>query len=186
MMSKPAATAAKARSISRLPDRIARAPLTGRPIVMTVHPRTRDTSLDARHHPRVLTRYRSPDPARSALELTVTLVPFLVTWAAAWRMLSHSIALALVLALGNTAFLVRLFMIQHDCGHGSFFRSRPLCNWVGRAIGIVTLTPYDVRRETHAIHHATTGNLDRRGVGDLRNDTDRRLVTLAEAGRLPD
>jgi omega-6 fatty acid desaturase (delta-12 desaturase) len=82
-------------------------------------------------------------------------------------MLSYSVALAMLLALGNAAFLVRLFMIQHDCGHGSFFRSKRLCNWLGRAIGVVTLTPYDVWRETHAIHHASTGNLDRRGIGDL-------------------
>ncbi|MBF9057729.1 fatty acid desaturase [Rhodobacterales bacterium HKCCSP123] len=150
---------------------------------MTVHPHNPDTPLDARHLSRVLARYRSPDPARSALELTVTLVPFLATWAVAWWMLSHSIALAVVLALGNAAFLVRLFMIQHDCGHGSFFRSRQLCNWIGRAIGIVTLTPYDVWRETHAIHHATTGNLDRRGVGDLPTLTVAEYRAKGRVGR---
>lgn len=71
------------------------------------------------------------------------------------------------LSVANTAFLVRLFMVQHDCGHGSFFRSRRLNDWLGRVIGVLTLTPYDVWRRTHAIHHATTGNLDRRGVGDV-------------------
>ena len=69
---------------------------------------------------------------------------------------------------------VRLFMIQLDCGHGSFFRSKRLCNWLGRAIGVVTLMPYDVWRETHATHHAATGNLDRRGIGD------RPTLTVAE------
>jgi hypothetical protein len=122
---------------------------------------------DARQLSRALARYRTPDPARSVLELTVTLAPFVATWAVACWMLSHSVALAMVLALGNAAFLVRLFMIQHDCGHGSFFRSRRLCDWLGRGIGVITLTPYDVWRETHSIHHASTGNLDRRGVGDL-------------------
>ncbi|MDU8912974.1 fatty acid desaturase [Aestuariicoccus sp. MJ-SS9] len=123
--------------------------------------------VNARDWSRVLTRYRAPDPARSVLELIVTLAPFLATWAVAWWLLSYSTALAMLLALGDAAFLVRLFMIQHDCGHGSFFRSKRLCNWLGRAIGVVTLTPYDVWRETHAIHHSSTGNLDRRGVGDL-------------------
>ena len=97
----------------------------------------------------------------------VTVVPFTATWALALWMLSYSPALAVFFSLANAAFLVRLFMIQHDCGHGSFFRSRRLCNWLGRAIGVVTLTPYDVWRETHAIHHGSTGNLDRRGIGDM-------------------
>ncbi|SPF81481.1 fatty acid desaturase [Pseudoprimorskyibacter insulae] len=115
----------------------------------------------------MLTRYRAPDPVRSVLELIVTLVPFFAIWAVAWWVLSYSTALALFLALVNSAFAVRLFVIQHDCGHASYFRSKQLCNWLGRAIGVITLTPYDVWRETHAIHHSSTGNLDRRGVGDL-------------------
>lgn len=116
---------------------------------------------------RVLARYRTPDTARSLFELIVTLTPFLALWACAWWMLSVSTTLAVFLALGNAAFLIRLFMIQHDCGHGSLFRNRQVCDWTGRAIGVLTLTPYDVWRRTHAIHHATNGNLDRRGVGDL-------------------
>ena len=134
---------------------------------MKVHHHSPRDMPDARQLSRVLARYRSPDPVRSVLELTVTLVPLLAIWAVAWWMLSHSVALAVMLALGNAAFLVRLFMIQHDCGHGSFFRSKHLCNWLGRAIGVITLTSYDVWRETHAIHHSSTGNLDRRGIGDM-------------------
>jgi omega-6 fatty acid desaturase (delta-12 desaturase) len=159
--------AAKVRPISRSPDRAARALPTERPIAVNAPRSCTEEPVDALHWSRVLTRYRAPDPVRSVLELIVTLAPFLATWAAAWWLLSYSPALAMLLALGNSAFLVRLFMIQHDCGHGSFFRSKRLCNWLGRAIGVVTLTPYDVWRETHAIHHATTGNLDRRGIGDL-------------------
>jgi omega-6 fatty acid desaturase (delta-12 desaturase) len=113
----------------------------------------------------------------------VTLAPFLATWAVAWWMLSQSVALAMVLALGNAAFLVRLFMIQHDCGHGSFFRSRRLCDWLGRGIGVITLTPYDVWRETHSIHHASTGNLDRRGVGDLPTMTVTEYRAKGSVGR---
>jgi omega-6 fatty acid desaturase (delta-12 desaturase) len=131
----------------------------------------------------VLTLYRAPDPARSVLELIVTLAPFLATWAVAWWMLVLQHALAMVLALGNAAFLVRLFMIQHDCGHGSFFRSKRLCNWLGRTIGVVTLTPYDVWRETHAIHHATTGNLDRRGIGDMPTLTVAEYRAKGQRGR---
>jgi omega-6 fatty acid desaturase (delta-12 desaturase) len=116
---------------------------------------------------RAMAKYRQPIHSRSIFELTVTVVPFVAIWAVAWWMLSISIALAMALALVNAAFLVRLFIIQHDCGHGSLFRNRRLCDWIGRVIGVITLTPYDVWRKTHAIHHATTGNLDRRGVGDV-------------------
>ncbi|MEQ8899048.1 MAG: fatty acid desaturase [Roseovarius sp.] len=116
---------------------------------------------------RTLAQYREPVPLRSLLELAVTLCPFLAIWALAWWAHSISAWLSLALALVNAAFLVRLFMIQHDCGHGAFFKDRKLGDWIGRAIGVLTLTPYDVWRRTHAIHHASTGNLDRRGIGDM-------------------
>jgi omega-6 fatty acid desaturase (delta-12 desaturase) len=116
---------------------------------------------------RTLAKYRQPILARSVFELIVTLAPFFGIWAVAWWMLSISTVLALALALANAAFLVRLFIIQHDCGHVSLFRDRRLCDWIGRGLGVLTLTPYDVWRRTHAIHHATAGNLDRRGVGDI-------------------
>ncbi|KZY34062.1 fatty acid desaturase [Roseovarius sp. HI0049] len=116
---------------------------------------------------RTLAKYREPVPLRSLLELAVTLLPFLGIWALAWWAHTISPWLSLPLALLNAAFLVRLFMIQHDCGHGAFFKDRRLGDWVGRGIGVLTLTPYDVWRRTHAIHHASTGNLDRRGIGDM-------------------
>jgi len=73
----------------------------------------------------------------------------------------------LLLAVPAAGLLVRMFMIQHDCGHGSFFRSRWVNDLVGRVIGVFTLTPYDHWRSAHAHHHATSGNLDRRGIGDI-------------------
>jgi omega-6 fatty acid desaturase (delta-12 desaturase) len=72
-----------------------------------------------------------------------------------------------VLLLPTAGFLVRLFVIQHDCAHRSFFPSRRWNDWVGRVIGLATLTPHDHWRVTHAFHHASSGNLDRRGVGDV-------------------
>jgi acyl-lipid omega-6 desaturase (Delta-12 desaturase) len=80
--------------------------------------------------------------------------------------------------------LVRLFMIQHDCGHGSFFPSKRANDWVGRAIGVVTMTPYDHRRRCHAIHHATSGNLDRRGIGDIKTLTVREYFARGWRGQL--
>ena len=80
--------------------------------------------------------------------------------------------------------LVRLFMIQHDCGHGSFLPSKAANEWVGRAIGVVTMTPYDHWRRCHAIHHATSGNLDRRGIGDIKTLTVREYFARNWRGRL--
>ena len=127
-----------------------------------------------------LARYGVPDPKRSVFELLVTAVPFLLLWALMLRCLeSYGYWACLPLALPAAGFLVRLFMIQHDCGHGSFFRRRSANDRIGRIIGVLTLVPYDYWRRTHAVHHATTGHLDRRGMGDVH------VLTVAEYGALP-
>ena len=114
-----------------------------------------------------LAKYRDPSPLRSVFELVVTLVPFVLLWALAWAALSVSYVLALSLAILNGAFLVRIFIIQHDCGHASYFDNRKLSDWTGRLLGVLTLTPYDVWKRTHSIHHSHHGNLDHRGIGDV-------------------
>jgi omega-6 fatty acid desaturase (delta-12 desaturase) len=114
-----------------------------------------------------LAKFREPNPARSNFELLVTAVPFLALWAAAWVSLSVSYWLTLALSVPIAMFLLRLFTIQHDCGHGSLFKNRTASDWVGRVLGVVTLTPYDVWRRTHAIHHSSHGNLEKRGIGDI-------------------
>jgi len=121
----------------------------------------------------VLAQYREADHIRSALELIVTGVPFIILWVAAWWALSISYWLTLAISIPAAGFLLRLFMIQHDCGHGAFFRRRVLNDWVGRVLGVLTMTPYYVWRHDHAIHHATSGNLDKRGVGDIDTFTVR-------------
>ncbi len=133
---------------------------------------------------KVLARYRDPDPARSALELGLSLFPFLGIWALAWWSLQLSGWVAFSLAVLNAGFLVRLFIIQHDCGHGSFFANRHLSDWTGRALGVLTLTPYDVWRRSHSMHHATAGNLDRRGIGDVLTLTVAEYAALTRWGRL--
>ena len=129
--------------------------------------------------PKALARYREPDHMRSVIELIITGVLFVVFWVAAWWALSISYWLTLAISVPAGAFLVRLFLIKHDCGHGAFFRRRIFNDWVGRVIGVLTLTPYDVWRREHAIHHATSGNLDKRGTGDI--DT----LTVKEYRALP-
>ena len=94
-------------------------------------------------------------------------MPFLALLAGIFLGLAHEIWAALILVLPAAAFLVRLFIIQHDCGHGSYFKARWANNLLGRVIGVLTLTPYAFWRHDHAVHHATSGNLSRRGTGDI-------------------
>ncbi|EAQ27094.1 MULTISPECIES: fatty acid desaturase [unclassified Roseovarius] len=139
---------------------------------------------DARDWVRILSTYRDPSPTRSTFELGVTLGPFLLLWAAAWWSLSVSLWLTLALSLVNAAFLLRLFAIQHDCGHGAFYKSRNLSDWLGRVIGVLTLTPYDVWRRAHSIHHSSAGNLGRRGIGDITTLTVSEYRALSPLKRL--
>ena len=116
---------------------------------------------------RILARYREPRPARSALELAGTAGPFAVFWVLAWIAVHYGFWWGLLLTVPAALFLLRLFIIQHDCGHGSFFAHRRIDDWIGRSLGVLTLTPYDYWRQAHAVHHATAGNLERRGMGDI-------------------
>ena len=122
---------------------------------------------ESRSLARLLARYREPNSARSVFELVITAVPFLAIWVLMWAALDHGYWIGLLLAIPAAGFLVRLFMIQHDCGHGSFFHGRRVNDWVGRTIGVLTLTPYDYWRRNHTLHHASSGNLDHRGFGDI-------------------
>ncbi len=120
---------------------------------------------------RILKPYQGPDTRRSVLQLTGTAAAFLACWTLAYLSLDVHYALTLLLALPTAGFMMRLFMIQHDCGHGSFFRSRAARDWVGRVIGVLLLTPYDYWKRTHAYHHAHSGDLDFRGFGDVDTAT---------------
>lgn len=119
----------------------------------------------------IVARYREPNIRRSILEIFITAIPFLVLWGAAWFALSISYWLTLLICIPAAAMLVRLFLIQHDCGHYAFFKTRQTNDWIGRVIGVFTMTPYEVWRRNHATHHANSGNLDERGVGDIETWT---------------
>src|SRR6187200_1223867 len=133
---------------------------------------------------KILARYRSPRTGRSLVELVITIGPFVALWLLTWLGLYFGYWISLLLVVPAAGFLVRLFMIQHDCGHGSFFRDRAANDWVGRVIGAVTLTPYDVWRTAHAVHHASQGNLERRGIGDITTLTVQEYLALSQWRRL--
>ena len=138
----------------------------------------------ARRWIKVLNRYRQPSRRRSAGELAVSLAPFLTLWALALASAAQGFWWGLVLIVPAAGFLLRLFMIQHDCGHGAFFAHRRADDWTGRALGVLTLTPYDYWRAAHATHHACAGNLDERGVGDIETMTGAEYRAQSRWGRL--
>ncbi|MCG6116108.1 MAG: fatty acid desaturase [Mesorhizobium sp.] len=142
-----------------------------------------DPMAEARRWAPVLARYRQPDARRSVFEIVITVVPFLALWAAAAFAIVHGHWWGLILTVPAAGFLVRMFMLQHDCGHGALFARRKLNDWIGRVIGILTLTPYDYWRRSHAVHHATAGNLDQRGVGDITTLTLSEYRALSWWGR---
>ena len=148
------------------------------------HHKYQTIEMPARNWLKALSGYREPNQVRSVLELVLTIVPLVALWVAAWWALSVSYWLTLAISVPAAGFLVRLFAIQHDCGHYSFFRRRLTNDWVGRALGVLTLTPYDVWRHSHAIHHATSGNLCKRGIGDIDTLTVREYQALPRFRRL--
>ena len=152
---------------------------------MTIGHNTDTAPPDARIWTQTPSRYREPSRIRSMIELAITALPLAALWAAAWFACWLGLWWAsLLIAIPAAGFLVRLFMIQHDCGHGAFFRRKWANDWLGRAIGVLTMTPYDFWRRTHAIHHAGSGNLDRRGLGDIDTLTVREFFERSWLGRL--
>ena len=138
----------------------------------------------AAHWNRVLAPYKQPDTRRAILQVLDTGAPFVALWALMLASLQISYALTLLLAVPTAGLLVRLFIIQHDCGHGSFFPSQRANHVLGGILGVLTLTPYRYWRRTHAIHHATSGNLDRRELGDVLTKTVGEYRSLGFWGRL--
>ena len=115
----------------------------------------------------IVAQYKKSSTWRAAWQITDTLVPFALLWYLMYWSLSVSWWLLPPLAAVSGAFLVRVFIIFHDCGHGSFFKSRLANDTVGFIAGILTFTPYYHWRWEHAIHHGAAGDLDRRGTGDI-------------------
>ncbi len=115
----------------------------------------------------IVATYQHSDLKRSVWQIADSVVPYLALWYLAYRLLAVSFWLALPVTLLAAGFMVRVFIIFHDCGHGSFFQSDAANRAVGYLTGILTLTPYDDWRAEHARHHATAGDLDQRGTGDV-------------------
>jgi omega-6 fatty acid desaturase (delta-12 desaturase) len=130
--------------------------------------------------------FAKPSLPRALWQLGNTLIPFLAVWALmawSWRDGWHY-AWTLALAIPAAGLYVRLFILQHDCGHGSFFANRRANRWVGASLGLITLSPFAYWKKTHDVHHATSGNLDKRLFGDIRTFTVKEYQARSFLGRL--
>jgi acyl-lipid omega-6 desaturase (Delta-12 desaturase) len=123
-------------------------------------------------------RYRGPIAHRAIWQLVTTLGLFAVLIGTMLATANTHYWITLLLALPAGGLLVRIFIIQHDCGHGSFLKGRALNDTVGRLVSVLTVTPYEVWRTEHAKHHATSGNLEERGIGDIDTLTVREYESL--------
>jgi acyl-lipid omega-6 desaturase (Delta-12 desaturase) len=122
---------------------------------------------DAAEWKRIVAQYQKPSTARALWQIAGTLGPYALLWYLMYHALAVSWWITLPLAILAGALLVRVFIIFHDCGHGSFFKSRAANDVWGFLCGILTFTPYYHWRWEHSLHHATSGDLDRRGTGDV-------------------
>jgi omega-6 fatty acid desaturase (delta-12 desaturase) len=116
---------------------------------------------------KLIMKYNQPDIRKSVVQLVNTFIPYLLLWVLMVFSTKVSYLLTFALAIVAAGFLVRIFIIFHDCGHGSFFKSKKANDLVGVISGIITYTPYYQWHAQHAEHHATTVNLDQRGLGDI-------------------
>src|SRR5437899_1421928 len=135
---------------------------------MTIHsPSTKEKPTSTSTWKKIVNRYEQPGLWHSLWQLISTLIPYAALWYLMYLWLGTSYWLTGALALFAAGFQVRVFIIFHDCGHGSFFKSRRANHILGFITGVLSFTPYFHWRWEHALHHATAGDLDRRGAGDM-------------------
>jgi omega-6 fatty acid desaturase (delta-12 desaturase) len=133
---------------------------------------------------RELAPYAEADSLRAASSLATSLLPFIALSVAMWLLLDVSLPLVLLLAIPTAGFLIRIFIVFHDCSHGSFLPSRRWNARLGTALGLLLYSPFLRWRHDHAVHHATSGDLERRGTGDVPTLTIEEYRSRSWRGRL--
>jgi acyl-lipid omega-6 desaturase (Delta-12 desaturase) len=128
--------------------------------------------------------YAQPRVGRGLLDIATSAIPYLVLCVVMYLMLGVSYWIVIALIIPTAGFLVRVFVVFHDCSHGSLLPSRRANTWAGRVLGLLVLTPFRCFRHEHAGHHATAGDLDRRGVGDVETLTVAEYQGRPQRGRL--
>ncbi len=151
---------------------------------MTPISTTRDAAGPRKNWRQIVAKYQTPDMRASMWQLVSSLVAYAGLFVLMYFSLQVSYLLTLLLAIPAAGFMVRIFIIFHDCGHQSFFASRKLNDLVGAITGVITFTPYYRWRHAHAIHHATAGDLDRRETGDIWTMTVAEYQAASKAKRI--
>jgi omega-6 fatty acid desaturase (delta-12 desaturase) len=128
--------------------------------------------------------YAHPHLGRSLTQILTSVIPYIALWLLMYRMIHVSVAVVLLLAIPAAGFQVRTFIVFHDCTHGSFLPTKRANAWLGACLGLMVLAPYRRWGHDHAIHHATAGDLDRRGVGDIPTLTLTEYAAHSRSGRL--
>lgn len=131
----------------------------------------------------IFSKYQVNDQRKSYFQIFNSFVPFLLIWFLMYLSLDVSYLLTLLIAFPAAGLLVRIFIIQHDCGHGSFLSTKKANNRVGVACSLFTWTPYFYWRKGHGIHHAFAGNLEHRGIGDVYTMTVKEYMSKTPWGR---
>jgi len=115
----------------------------------------------------IISKYKTKNRKKAIIQMLTSFLPFIVIWQLLYYSLFHSIIIFIILLIINAFFLVRIFIIQHDCGHNSFFKSRASNNIVGYLCSMFSFLPFKYWAKTHTFHHGHTGMLDYRTIGDL-------------------
>lgn len=140
--------------------------------------------LSSRELRDIVAKYQRPDLRRSIWQVLNTFIPYFLLWYLMYKSLAYSYILTLALAVVAGGLVVRIFIIFHDCCHGSFFSSRKANDILGMISGVLTFTPYQQWRHSHAVHHATSGDLDHRGVGDVYTMTVKEYLNASRFEQL--
>jgi len=163
----------------------ARAAVEPPPTVSCLHSRADDgASPDPPSWRELMAPYATPSLRSSLANVATSVVPYVALMVAMFLALRVSLVLTLALALPTAGFFVRTFIVFHDCGHGSFLPSKRANAYLGAVLGLLLFTPYAKWRHAHARHHATAGDLGRRGVGDIRTMTVAEYRAHSFGGRL--
>jgi acyl-lipid omega-6 desaturase (Delta-12 desaturase) len=128
----------------------------------------------------IISRYNKPDPLKSWWQVVNSFGSYILLWVVMIKTIEISYWLTLLLSVFAAGFMVRTFIIFHDCGHGSFFKSKWLNRIIGIITGLIVFTPYNKWTHEHKIHHQTVGNLDKRGTGDVKTLTVSEYLKLSK------
>ncbi len=133
---------------------------------------------------KIISTYGTPSTVKSILQVVNTVVPFVITSYLMYLSLEYSYFLTLALSVIAGGLVIRFFVIQHDCGHGSFFSKKKANDILGRVLSAITMTPYAQWAKEHNMHHATSGSLDNRGVGDVTTMTVKEYKSSSKIGKI--